>query len=137
MLAGHLGVALIGSALALGSTAALIAIVAPQTVSGPGVSGEAFQQVIGQWSGVLVLMGPAMLLAGWSPRLAWLGWIPYAAGVVLALLGTLLGLSQALIDLGPFDPAHGVLTPLIRLTVFAITVGVGLWAVGRRDLTPG
>jgi ABC-2 type transport system permease protein len=140
VLAGHLGVALIGSALALGSTAALIAIVAPQTVSGPGVSGvsgEAFQQVIGQWSGVLVLMGPAILLAGWSPRLAWLGWIPYAAGVVLALLGTLLGLPQALIDLGPFDPAHGVLTPLIRLTVFAITVGVGLWAVGRRDLTPG
>ena len=76
-------------------------------------------------------------LAGWAPRLAWLGWIPYAAAVVLALLGTLLGLPQALIDLGPFDPAHGVLTPLIRLTVFAITVGVGLWAVGRRDLTPG
>lgn len=49
VLAGHLGVALIGSALALGSTAALIAIVAPQTVSGPGVSGEAFHQVIGQY----------------------------------------------------------------------------------------
>jgi ABC-2 type transport system permease protein len=137
VLAGHLGVALIVSALALGSTAALIAIVAPQAVSGPGVSGEAFGQVIGQWSGVLVLMGPPVLLAGWSPRLAWLGWIPYAAGVVLALLGTLLGLPQAVIDLGPFDPAHGVLTPLIRLTTFAITVGVGLWAVGRRDLTPG
>ena len=137
VLAGHLGVALIGSALALGSTAALIAIVAPQAVSSPGVSGEAFQRVIGQWSGVLVLLGPAILLAGWSPRLAWLGWIPYAAGVVLALLGTLLGLPQALIDLGPFDPAHGIVTPLIRLTVFAITVSTGLWAVGRRDLAPG
>ena len=95
-------VAPIGSALALGSTAVLIAIVAPQPVSGPGVSGEAFQQVIGQWSGVLVLVGPAMLLAASSPRLAWLGWSPYAASVVLALLGTLLGLPQALIDLGPF-----------------------------------
>ena len=49
----------------------------------------------------------------------------------------MLGLPQALIDLGAFDLAHGVLTPLIRLTVFAITVGVGLRAVGRRDLTPG
>jgi ABC-2 type transport system permease protein len=137
VLAGHLGVALIVSALALGSTAAMIAIVAPQAVSGPGVSGDAFQQVIGQWSGVLVLLAPPLLLAGWSPRLAWLAWIPYVVGVVLALLGTLLGLPQALIDLGPFDPAHGVLTPLIRLTIFAITVGVGLWAVGRRDLTPG
>ena len=137
MLAGHLGVALIGSALALGSTAALIAIVAPQAVSSPGIGGEAFQQVIGQWSGVLVLLGPAILLAGWAPRLAWLGWIPYAAGVVLALLGTLLGLPQALVDLGPFDPAQGVTTHLIRLTVFAITVGIGLWAAGQRDLTPG
>jgi ABC-2 type transport system permease protein len=137
VLAGHLGVALIGSALALGSTAAMVAIVAPQMVSGPGVSGEAFQQVIGQWSGVLVLMGPAILLAGWSPKLAWLGWIPYAAGAILALLGTLLSLPQALINVGPFNSAQGVLTPLIRLTVFAITAGVGLWAVGRRDLTSG
>ena len=137
VLAGHVGVALIGAALALGSTAVLIAIVAPQAVSSPGVSSEAFHQVIGQWSGVLVLLGPAMLLAGWSPRLAWLAWIPYAAGVLIALLGTLLGLPQMLIDLGPFDPAHGVQTHLIRLTVFAISVGTGLWMVGRRDLTSG
>ena len=136
-LAGHLGAALIGSALTLGSAAALIATVAPQAVSSPGVSGEAFQQVIGQWSGVLVLLGPATLLAGWMPRLAWLGWIPYAASAVLALLGTLLRLPQALIDLGPFDPAHGFLKPALRLVVFVIAAGVGLWAVGRRDLTVG
>lgn len=125
VLVGHLGIALIGSALALGTTAALIAVVAPSTVGGPGVSGDAFWQVIGQWSGVLMLVGPAVLLAGWSPRLAWLGWVPLAASVTLALLGTLLGLPQALIDLGPFDPVHGFLTPLIRLTVFAITVSAG------------
>jgi ABC-2 type transport system permease protein len=128
VLTGHLEVALIGSALALAFTAALIAIVAPHTLGGHGVSGEAFGQVIGQWSGVLVLVGPVVLLTGWAPRMAWLGWIPWAASVTLALLGTLLGIPQAIIDLGPLNPAHGILTPLAR---------IGLWAVRRRDLALG
>ncbi len=137
VLTAHLGVALIGSALALALTAALIAIVAPHTLGGHGVSGQAFGQVMGQWSGVLALVGPVVLLAGWIPRMAWLGWIPYAASVVLALLGALLGVPQAIIDLGPLNPTHGILTHLARVTVFTLTVGVGLWAVKHRDLTLG
>ncbi len=137
VLTAHLGVALIRSALALALAAALIAIVASLTLGGPGVSGEAFGQVIGQWSGVLVLVGPVVLLAGWIPRMAWLGWIPCAASVVLALLGSLLGIPQAIIDLGPLDPAHGILTPLARVAVFTLTVSLGLWAVRHRDLTLG
>jgi len=137
VLTGHLGVALIGSALALAFTAALIAIVAPHTLGGHGVSGEAFGQVIGQWSGVLVLVGPVVLLTGWAPRMAWLGWIPWAASVTLALLGTLLGIPQAIIDLGPLNPAHGILTPLARMIVFTLTASIGLWAVRHRDLALG
>lgn len=137
VLAGHLGVALIGCGLALTSTAALIAIVAPHTLGGLDISGEAFGQVIGQWSGVLVLVGPVVLLAGWTPRMAWMGWIPFAASVGLALLGTLLGIPQAIIDLGPLNPAHGILTPLARITVFTLTVSLGLWAVKHRDLALG
>lgn len=137
VLAGQLGVALIGATLALGATAVLIAIVAPLTVGGPEAGSDAFRQVIDQWSGVLVLMGPTVLMAGLWPRLAWLGWTPYAASIVLAMLGSLLGLPQTLIDLGPFDHPHGVLTPMIRLTLFTITVGVGLRAIDRRDLKLG
>ncbi len=57
--------------------------------------------------------------------------------MVLALLGTLLGIPQAIIDLGPLNPAHGMLTPLARMTVFTLTVSLGLWAVSHRDLTLG
>jgi len=137
VLTGHLEVALIGSALALAFTAALIAIVAPHTLGGHGVSGEAFGQVIGQWSGVLVLVGSVVLLTGWAPRMAWLGWIPWAASVTLALLGTLLGIPQAIIDLGPLNPAHGIVTPLARMIVFTLTASIGLRAVRHRDLALG
>lgn len=134
---GHLGVALIGSGLALTCTAALIAIVAPHTLGGDGVSGKAFGQVIGQWSGVLVLVGPVVLLTGWAPRMAWLGWIPWAASVTLALLGALLGIPQAIIDLGPLNPAHGILTPMARVIVFTLTASIGLWVIRHRDLALG
>ena len=136
-LAGHLGVGLIGSALALVAAAVLVAVVAPHAVSGGGVSGEAFRQVLGEWSGVLVLVGPVVLCAGWAPRLVWLSWFPIAAAVVLALLGRLVGLPQAVIDLGPFSPDHGVLVTLVRLTIFGLTVGLGMWAAGRRDVRLG
>ena len=137
VLAAHLGVAMIGAGLALASAATLIAIVASYTLGGPGVSGAAFGRVFGQWSGVLVLVGPVVLLAGWLPRMAWLGWLPYAAGVALALLGTLLGVPQAIIDLGPLHLAQGILTPLLRMTVFMVTISLGLWAVRHRDLALG
>ena len=44
---------------------------------------------------------------------------------------------QAIIDLGPLHLAQGIHTPLLRMTVFMLTISLGLWAVRHRDLALG
>ena len=136
-LASHAVLALVGSALVLGSTAALTAVVAPRMIDGGGVVGQALGQVGGQWSSVLVLIGPAVFLAGLRPRIAWLAWTPYAVSVGLALLGSLLGAPRWLIGLGAFEHPDGVLAPVLRVLLFVIASLIGLAAVRRRDLAVG
>ncbi len=129
--------ALIGSGLVLGLAAAFTAVVGHQAIGGEGIAAEALEQVAGQWSSVLVLLGPAVLLAGWRPRLARLAWVPFGVSVGLALLGRLLGAPAWLIDIGAFDHAEGLGTPVVRVTAFACLAGLGLVAAGRRDLQLG
>ncbi|TNC31311.1 hypothetical protein [Mumia zhuanghuii] len=137
MLVSNTVVALLGSALAIGSTTALTALVFPRVIGGDGVVGKVLAEVGGQWSSMLVLVGPVLLLAGWRPRLAWLGWVPYVGSVALSLVGTLLGVPQWLIALSAFEHPDGIVTPLLRVLFFASAAAIGLLAVQRRDVVVG
>jgi ABC-2 type transport system permease protein len=137
VVAAGAAIALLGSAVAICSTTLLTAVVAPHFIGGSGTAGQVLEQIGGQWSSVLVLVGPVLLLAGWRPRLAWLGWVPFAVSVALALVGRLLQVPEWLVDLGAFDHPDGFVTPVLRVAVFALAATIGLTLVRRRDLAIG
>jgi ABC-2 type transport system permease protein len=119
------------------------AVVAPTVVDGPDVALRAFTYVVGQWPAAMVTAGFAALLVGLRPRLAFLAWVPLVASGLLALLGDLLGVPQAMQDLGilrhvpdvAVDPDPRAL--LVLVTVAAVTGLAGVVGTTRRDVTPG
>ncbi|MFC8943364.1 hypothetical protein ACFT1B_35335, partial [Streptomyces griseoincarnatus] len=60
---------------------------------------------------VLVVIGLTSALFGWFPRLVGLGWAVIAASFLVTLLGSLLDLPDAVIDLSPF--AHAPAIPAV------------------------
>jgi ABC-2 type transport system permease protein len=141
---GHLTVALAGAALvqlATGLGAGL---------AYAGRSGDAAQvprlvaAALGQLPAVWVLAGIAVAGYGLAPRLGAVAWGALAACVLIALLGPLLNLPGAVIDLSPFthspelpggSPAAGSLV-VLTLIAALLTAG-GLAALGRRDVSAG
>jgi ABC-2 type transport system permease protein len=97
------------------------------------------------WPAVMVLVGVAVLLFGYLPRLA----VPLAWGVVAALwfvmlIGDALHLPTWVLDLLPFSatpylPAESMRwTPLIVMTAIAVVLTwAGLGRFIRRDVQPG
>jgi polyether ionophore transport system permease protein len=141
---GHLTVALAGAAL-----------VQLATGLGAGLayaarSGDAEQvprlaaAALGQLPAVWVLAGIAVAGYGLAPRLGAVAWAALAVCVLIALLGPLLDLPGAVMDLSPFS--HSPELPggsaaagsLVVLTAIAalLTAG-GLAAFGRRDVSAG
>lgn len=137
LLAAHGAVAVTGTLAALAATAAMAAASAQLTFSERGVAREAVRQVVDQAGGVLVILALTLLVAGLVPRLVWLGWAPFAASVVLAMLGNLLGLPKWLIDLGAFADPGGPLGTLVRVAVAAGLIALGVAGVRYRDLAAG
>ncbi len=60
---------------------------------------------------VLVVIGLTSALFGWFPRLVGLGWVVIAASFLVTLLGSLLDLPDAVVDLSPF--AHAPAVPAV------------------------
>jgi ABC-2 type transport system permease protein len=137
----HLTVALGGSAvvlaaagLGLGVADALAAGDAGQV---PRLVGVALVQLPAAW----VLGGLAVLLFGLVPRAALVAWAGLGVCVLLWLLGPLLHLPGALIDVSPFShlppvpAAAPALAPLAALTaVAAALLAIGLVGFARRDV---
>jgi ABC-2 type transport system permease protein len=132
--ASHVWVALVAAVFSLALAGLLTAIVAPHVIGGDGVAVEAVGQIAAQAWAVLVLVGTTVLVAGWIPRLAWVAWTPYVLSVGLVMLGPLLGVPQGLLELGAFDPHHGIMGDIVRFAVFLTTGGLGLLLAGRRDV---
>lgn len=140
--AGHLGVALLGPALALTVAGVAIGIVYGATTGDLGTKlpqavGAALVQVPAVW----VVTGLAVGLFGLAPRFAPVAWGLLSAMIVLFLLGSLEGLPQWTVDLVPFvhppklPGAAFELTPLLwLLAVAAALVALGLAGYRRRDL---
>jgi ABC-2 type transport system permease protein len=142
--AGHLAVALGGSALVLlvtGLGAGLAyAARTGDAAAVPRLAGAA----LGQLPAVWVLAGLAAAGFGLGPRLSMAGWLALAACVLVAILGPLLDLPSAVVDVSPFThspslPGGSVTAgPLVALTaVAALLVAVGLAAFARRDVSSG
>jgi len=99
---------------------------------------------LGQLPAVWVLAGLAAACFGLAPRLGVVAWLALAGAVIVALLGPLLSLPDAVVDLSPFSHSPslpgGSADPgtLVALTaVAAVLVAVGLAALGRRDISSG
>ncbi len=141
-LAGHLAVALMGSAAAMliaGSAAGLTYGVAAHDVGGkfPMVIATAAVQLPGVWLSAAVTVA----LFGLSPRFSPVSWGVLVGFVALYLIGSLSGFSQWLLDLEPFahvprvtGGAFTVVPLLWLLAIDAALIALGFTAFRRRDV---
>jgi ABC-2 type transport system permease protein len=141
-LAGHLTIALLGSAVAMliaGSVAGLTYGVAAHDVGGKlaMVLATAAVQLPAVWLSAAVTVA----LFGLAPRFSSLSWGVLVGFVALYLIGSLSGFPQWLLDLEPF--AHiprvtgGAFTPvplLWLLLIDAALIALGMAAFRRRDV---
>ncbi len=140
-LASHLSIALIGSAVSLllaGLAAGVTYGVASGDVSGKlsAVLATAAVQLPAVW----LLAAVTVALLGAAPRLAPAAWGVLVGFVALYLLGSILGVSQWLLDLEPFGHTPHVgrgftATPLLVLSLIdAALIALGAAAFRRRDV---
>ena len=94
-----------------------------------------------QLPAVWVLVGLASLLVGLFPRAVTIAWVAVGLCVGLWFFGSLLGISDAVLDVSPFQhvpqvPGSAVTaTPLVALSTIALLLTVaGLLGIRRRDL---
>ncbi|GAA2743578.1 ABC transporter membrane-spanning protein [Terrabacter aerolatus] len=139
---GHLGVAVLGSAVVMVVSAVVAGLVHGSDagdVSGTvtRLTGAGLSTLPAVW----VALAVAMLLYGALPRFTGLAWAVLIVFLLLGEFGQLLDLPGWLVDLSPFThlPAlpGGALewAPLATLTCLATAVGgVGLAALRRRDV---
>jgi ABC-2 type transport system permease protein len=141
-LAGHLAIALMGSAVAMliaGTAAGLSYGIAAHDIGGKlsMVIATAVVQLPAVWLSAAV----TVVLFGLAPRFSPLSWGVLVGFVALYLIGSLSGFSQWLLDLEPF--AHiprvtgGAFTavPLLWLLVIDATlIALGMAAFRRRDV---
>jgi polyether ionophore transport system permease protein len=141
---GHLAIALAGGAvvmLAMGLGAGFAyAARTGDAAQVPRLAAAALAQLPAVW----VLAGVAAAGYGVAARLGALGWLALVACVLLAILGPLLDLPAALLDLSPFEhspslPGGSVdIAALAVLTAIAAAlVAAGLAAFARRDVSSG
>ena len=114
-------------------------------VGDPGQAGRLAFATLAYWPAIMVLVGVAVALFGWLPRLA----IPVTWGVLAAMwfiviIGDALHLPGWLLDLLPFSATPSqpyeplTWTPLVVMTfVAAALVWTGLARFERRDVQPG
>jgi len=133
----------VGSFVILALTALSTTVVAAQVLDGDRITGQAFAQVFGQWPALLALGGLTAVAVALGSRYRHLGWIPLGYSAFVALLGRLLELPEAMIDLGLFghvptvgDGARPWGLALIAL-VAVLCAGLGIRRFAARDLAAG
>jgi polyether ionophore transport system permease protein len=141
---GHLAVAFGGAALVLLATGLGAGLAYTARGGGAEQIPRLALAALGQLPAVCVLAGVAIAGFGLGGRLAMVAWFALAACVLIALVGPLLNLPAAVMDVSPFthspslpggSPAVGTLVALTA--VAAALVAVGLTALGRRDISAG
>ncbi len=143
-LAGHLLVAIAGSALLL--TVVGLGLGAAHAV-GAGDASVVWPDLVAAWvrlPAVWVVLGVTLVLYAVRPGWFVAGWAVMAGSVVLSELGELLRLPHAVTELSPYShvpqlPATSfeVAPVLGLLLVAAALLAAGAWLFGRRDLGVG
>ena len=94
-----------------------------------------------QLPAVWVLVGVTVALFGLRPRLAWAGWIPLGAFVLLWTVAMSVQLSKSLLDLSPFNlvpqlpGGETTVAPILSLVALsAALLAVGAVGFRRRDV---
>lgn len=137
----YLVVAAVGSTAASALFGALLGL--PESFSRDDVA-----PMVGSLSGALALapgallvLGIAVLLHGWLPRLAWSVWVVVGWSLFMIWVGSLLGLPDWLVRLTPWAalPALPVeemdWAPVLSVTAAALVLmALGVWGYSRRDL---
>lgn len=141
----RLAIPVVGSAVLLGVGGAILGAVHGAVTDEPQAVGTLAGAALAYWPAVMVLVGVAVALFGWLPRLA----IPLTWGVMAAMwfatmLGEVFGLPQWLLDGMPFSAVPYV--PLeemswMPLVVLTLVAGALAWSgverFTRRDVQPG
>lgn len=135
----------VGSAVLLLVGGGVLGAVHGSTISDPSQAATMAGAALAYWPAVMVLVGVAVALFGWLPRVA----IPVAWGVVAAtyfamMLGEVFGLPTWLLDALPFSAVPYLplepmsWTPLVVMTAIAgLLVWTGLARFARRDVQVG
>jgi ABC-2 type transport system permease protein len=139
--AAYLLLAAVGSTLLLALFGALLGL--PESL-GQGDAAPLLGSLRGALAlspGGLLVLGIAVLLHGWAPRLSWLVWVVVGWSLFMVWVGSLLGLPDWLVRLTPWEalPALPVeemdWTPVLVVGAAALVLMVvGVWGYRRRDL---
>ena len=133
-----------GSAVLLAVGGAVLGAVYGATVGDPSQSAAMAGATLAYWPAVMVLVGLAVALFGWVPRVA----VPATWGVMAAMwfatmLGEVFGLPDWVLDGLPFAAVPYLplepfsWTPLVALTMVAVALTwAGVHRLRQRDLQP-
>lgn len=139
--AGHVGVALGGSAVLLFATGTAIGIGYATDVGDWHQVGQIAIAGLAQIPAIWVVAACVVVLFGWIPRWVGAGWGLLVAFIVLGEFGALWKLPQWVLDLSPFSHspqlpgtgAHtGAVVPLIVIALVGVVIGMIGWR--RRDV---
>ncbi|MCL1868944.1 MAG: ABC transporter permease [Promicromonosporaceae bacterium] len=134
----------VGSAVLLAVGGFLFGATYASVMNDPGATGRFVGAALVYWPAIMVLVGVAVLLFGWVPRLA----IPLAWGVVVAIymvmiVGDALRLPDWLLNILPWSatprlPAEPMSwTPVVIMTIVGVAfTAVGLLRFRSRDIQP-
>ncbi|QAY70411.1 ABC transporter permease [Xylanimonas protaetiae] len=142
--AERLVIPVVGSAVLLAVGGGIFGASYGSTVSDASQAGRLAGAALVYWPAIMVLVGVAVLLFGYLPRLAVpLSWGVIAAVWFLMFVGDALGLPQGLLDILPWSATPYVpmepltWTPLVVMTLVAVVFTVlGVTRFRRRDIQP-
>lgn len=142
--AERLVIPVVGSAVLLVIGGAIFGASYGSTISDSSQAGRLAGAALAYWPAIIVLMGVAVLLFGYLPRLAVsLSWGVIAAVWFLMFVGDALGLPQGLLDILPWSATPYVplepltWTPLVIMTLVAVAFTVlGVARFRQRDIQP-
>ena len=144
LLVSHVAAAVLVPTLVLVGLGFFMAL--PQVVAGDGLGLAATLAGAGlaQLPGVLVVLGLAVALHGWLPRLGLVPWLVVGWSLAMSWLGEVMGLPEAFVRATPFAPLPRLPVEQLAWTpiVVSLLVALALMAVGlvgyrRRDLSTG
>lgn len=141
LLGSHLAIAVLTPTLLLIVVGAGLALNHARSEGDWSVVGRIAMAAAALTPGALVVLGIAVLLHGWAPRLAWLTWLVVAWSLLVAWLGAILSLPDWMLGFTPWAPLPQMPVeamdwpPVLALLGLAVLLlGVGAVGYRRRDI---